>query len=46
MADVKGVKLPRGKKEVIMHYPISVPLLDEQRIVKELVQLEHEIETL
>lgn len=47
MADVKGVKMPRGKKEVIMRYPISVPpLAEQQRIVKELVQLEHEIETL
>lgn len=47
MADVKGVKMPRGKKEVIMRYPISVPpLAEQQRIVKELVQLEHEIEML
>lgn len=47
MADVKGVKMPRGKKEVIMRYPISVPPLSEQqRIVKELIQLEHEIDTL
>ncbi|MFC2457131.1 MAG: hypothetical protein ACFNQD_05875 [Prevotella intermedia] len=30
-----------------VHYPISVPFLaEQQRIVKELVQLEHEIETL
>lgn len=47
MADVKGVKMPRGKKEVIMRYPISVPpLAEQQHIVQELVQLEHEIGTL
>lgn len=46
MTDVKGVKMPRGKREVIMRYPISVPTLSEQQhIIDEIVQLEKEIKT-
>lgn len=41
----KGTKMPRGDKEAIMHYPISVPPLTEQKaIAKILSDLDSKIE--
>ncbi len=34
-AGTKGIKMPRGNKEGIMHYTISLPSLDEQRNIVE-----------
>lgn len=35
MTDVKGIKMPRGKKGVIESYNVTVPQLDTQRELAE-----------
>ncbi|MDE6185944.1 MAG: restriction endonuclease subunit S, partial [Lachnospiraceae bacterium] len=45
MSDVKGMKMPRGKKETISAYQIAVPSTDVQKdIVKKMSKLEKQIE--
>ena len=44
MEGKKGIKMPRGNKENIMKYKISMPHIDEQkRIVSQIEALELEI---
>lgn len=44
MEDKKGVKMPRGDKEVILKYRIPTPPIDEQkRIVSQIEELEKDI---
>ena len=45
MSDVKGMKMPRGKKETISAYQIAVPSIEEQTdIVKKMCKLKKQME--
>lgn len=44
MSDIKGMKMPRGKKETIIRYEVPIPSLEEQkRIVAEVEKIETKI---
>ena len=44
MSDIKGMKMPRGKRESIIRFEFPVPPLGEQeRIVREVAVLEGRI---
>ncbi|MCI8938232.1 MAG: N-6 DNA methylase [Lachnospiraceae bacterium] len=45
MSDVKGMKMPRGKKETISAYQIAIPSIEEQTdIVKKMCKLKKQME--
>ena len=47
MKDIKGQKIPRGKKEHILNYKVTIPRIEKQRkIVAQIEALENEIKTL
>lgn len=47
MSDVKGLKMPRGKKETIGKYHLIIPSIDEQKkIVDQISSLDEEIDSL
>lgn len=44
MSDVKGMKMPRGKKDTIASFKFVLPSLSEQKkVVKKLNEIEREI---
>lgn len=47
MSDVKGLKMPRGKKETIVKYRIVLPSIEEQeRVVNQMATYDEEINSL
>ena len=44
MSDIKGLKMPRGKKETIVKYGIKLPnIADQQKIVSEISALDTQV---